>query len=217
LRCLATAALGIAVLTVLTACGSSPRRTSDDRNDAAAFVRAASRFQGVGESTSGEAMARVRSALDRCPPKVAGRRRQLVSQEVEEFLVPVRGQIALPDFRRLSETLKSVRAHDAGLREIASAAATITGEDQKLGSPPLDLCRFLKAWRAASWSRAFPDAYYTRLCRDADYGAENVARAEDRIQSRVLGLTRLGLSTRQQLDLYTSLLSPLFAICNVSR
>jgi hypothetical protein len=32
-----------------------------------------------------------------------------------------------------------------------------------------------------------------------------------------LGLARLGLSTKQQLDLYTSLLSPIFAVCNVSR
>jgi hypothetical protein len=203
--------LGLVALFVLTACGSS------DRDDAAAYVRAASRFQAVQDRAEGEAFVQVRGALDRCPPAVGGRRRLLVSTEAQEFVVPVRGQIALPGFRRLSADLASVEAQDAGLREIASAAATIAREDEKLARPGLDFCRFLKAWKAASWSRSFPYRYYVQLCRDAGYAAEEVARAEDRIQERVLGLARLGLSTKQQLDLYTSFLSPLFAVCNVER
>jgi hypothetical protein len=206
----------LVVLFLPTACGSG-RGAAGDRNDASAYARAAKRFQAIQDRAGDVAFTRVRGALDRCPPAVGGRRRLLVSTEAEEFQVPVRGQIALPGFRRLSADLASVEARDAGLREIAGAAATITREDEKLGRAGLDFCRFLKAWQAASWSRSFPDAYYARLCRDAGYAAADVARAEDRIQERVLGLARLGLSTKQQLDLYTSLLSPLFAVCNPGR
>jgi hypothetical protein len=217
LRRSASAVLVVLALVAPTACGSSGRGEAEDRHDAAAFVRAASRFRVVQDRAGSEAFVRVRGALDRCPPEVGGRRRQLVSAEAGEFLVPVRGQIALPGFRRLAAALASVEAPDAGLREIARAAATITQEDGKLGRPSLDFCRFQKNWKAASWSPSFPDEYYARLCHEADYAADEVARAEDRIQERVLGLTRLGLSSRQQLNLYTSLLSPLFAVCNPGR
>ena len=207
----ATAALVLVALFVPTACGSS------GRDDAAAYARAASRFRAVQDRAGNEAFTRVRTALDRCPPAVGGRRRLLVAAEAQEFQVPVRGQIALPGFRRLSTALSAVEARDAGLREIASAAATISEEDEKLDGRGLDFCRFLKAWKAASWSPSFPDTYYVQLCRHAGYAVEEVAQAEDRIQQRVLGLQRLGLSTKQQLELYTSLLSPFFAVCNAER
>ena len=208
---------GALVLAALTACGSSGRKTAGDRDDAVAYARTASRFLAVQDRAGEEAFVRVRGALDRCPPSVGGRRRLLVSAEAQEFQVPVRGQVALPGFRRLSAALASVEARDAGLREIAGAAATIRREDEKLGGADLNFCGFLKSWKQASWSQSFPDAYYARLCRDADYAAGDVAAAEDRIQERVLGLARLGLSTKQQLDLYTSLLSPFFAVCNAGR
>jgi hypothetical protein len=159
----------------------------------------------------------VRGALDRCPPSVRGRTRLLVSQEAEEFQVPVRGQLALPGYRKLTTALASVDARDEGLREIAQDAAAVAGEDAKFAGSELDFCRFLAAWEAASWSAAFPDAYFLRLCRDAGYGRNVVARAEARIQDDVIGLARLGLSAKQQLDLYTSLLSSLFAVCNADR
>jgi len=130
-----------------------------------------------------------------------------VSQEAEEFLVPVRGQLDLAGYRDLSTALASVDAHDGGLRQIARAAATIVKEDEKMGRSQLDFCGFLAAWRSA-------DAYFVQLCREADYGRDEVARAEVRIRDQVLGLGRLGLSQQQELDLYTSLLSSLFAVCN---
>jgi hypothetical protein len=209
--------LAVAVLAV-AGCGSSSERSSTgDRGDAAAFVRAADRFLAVQDRAQGEAFVRVREALDRCPPSVRGRTRQLVSDEAYEFELPVRGQLALPGYRRLAAALRSVGARDHGLREIASAARTIAREDGKLGTPALDLCAFLAGWAQTTWSQSFPDAYYVQLCRDADYAADDVAQAQDRIQARVLDLARLGLSSRQKLDLYTGLLSPLFAVCNASR
>jgi hypothetical protein len=86
-----------------------------------------------------------------------------------------------------------------------------------MGRSQLDFCGFLAAWRSAAWSEAFPDAYFVQLCREADYGRDEVARAEVRIRDQVLRLGRLGLSQQQELDLYTSLLSSLFAVCNAGR
>jgi hypothetical protein len=209
------ALLAATALLSSTACGSGGAR--GDREDAASYARAAQQFLGAQDRAGGEAFNRVRGALDRCPPSVGGRTRLLVSQEAEEFLVPVGGQLALPGYRKLTAALASVDAHDDGLREIAEDAATVAGEDVKFANSDFDFCRFLEAWEAASWSTAFPDAYFVRLCRDAGYGRDAVARAEARIQDDVVALARLGLSSKQQLDLYTSLLSPLFAVCNADR
>lgn len=211
--------LAVALLALLasTACGSSERTSERDRTDAASYVRAAGRFLAVQDRSQGEAFTRVQGAFDRCVPSVGGRTRLLVSQEAEEFMVPVRGQLALAGYRDLSTALASVDAHDGGLRQIARAAATIIREDEKMGRSQLDFCGFLAAWRSAAWSEAFPDAYFAQLCHEADYGRNDVARAEVRIRDQVLGLGRLGLSPQQELDLYSSLLSSLFAVCNAGR
>jgi len=209
----------IALLALLAAsgCGSSGQSSERDRADAASYVRAAGRFLAVRDRAKGEAFTRVQGAFDRCFPSVGGRTRLLVSQEAEEFLVPVGGQLALAGYRDLSTALASVDAHDDGLRQIARATATIVREDEKLGGSELDFCGFLAAWHSAAWSEAFPDAYFLQLCRAADYGRDEVARAEVSIRDQVLGLGRLGLSQKQELDLYTSLLSSLFAVCSADR
>jgi hypothetical protein len=206
-----------AVLLLLPGCGSVRSNPAGDRSDAAAYVRAAHEFLAGQGRARRDALSRVDRALGRCSPAVVGPRRSQVLEETEEFLVPVRGQLSLSAYRRLTAALASVGAHDRGLVDIARAAATIAAEDGKLGRPALDICDFLGAWSRTAWSPGFPGGFYVRLCRHAGYLPERVARAQDRIQASVLALDRLGLSPRQQLDLYTSLLSPLFATCNASR
>ena len=200
---------------LVAGCGSSRRGAEADREDAAAYAQAARQLIAVEDRAGAEAFVRVREALDRCPRAVGGRARQQVGEEARDFLVPVRGQLALAGYHRLAERLASVDAHDDGLREIARAVATIAREDGKLAGTRLDICGFLAGWRRAGWASGFPDHYYRGLCLAAGYRARVVRAAQGRIQDEVVGLARLGLTSRQQVDLYTSVLSPLFAVCNV--
>src|SRR4051794_24978682 len=151
----------VVVVTALLAAGCGGGKSSTAA--AKAYTQSAARELGDPDPAVAAAVKAYHrcSALEATAPPA---RRAAIDGEAQGILVFVSLHSLPARYHRFRTQLDAVKTDDPGLRRVRAAVRAVDGKLARKRFPALDVCAFLRDWKAAKWdtSGRFESSWFTR-------------------------------------------------------